>query len=45
MRRARPNVFLSPHIACVTAAAEPRFVDLMVHEVLRVSPATARGSG
>jgi phosphoglycerate dehydrogenase-like enzyme len=31
-----PNVFLSPHIAGVTAAAEPRFVDLMVDEVLRV---------
>jgi phosphoglycerate dehydrogenase-like enzyme len=34
--RAMPNVFLSPHIAGVTAAAEPRFVDLMVDEVLRV---------
>lgn len=31
-----PNVFLSPHIAGVTAAAEPRFFDLMVDEVLRV---------
>ncbi len=34
--RALPNVFLSPHIAGVTAAAEPRFFDLMVNEVLRV---------
>jgi phosphoglycerate dehydrogenase-like enzyme len=34
--RALPNVFLSPHIAGVTAAAEPRFFDLMVDEVLRV---------
>jgi phosphoglycerate dehydrogenase-like enzyme len=34
--RSLPNVFLSPHIAGVTAAAEPRFVDLMVDEVLRV---------
>ena len=34
--RSMPNVFLSPHIAGVTAAAEPRFVDLMVDEVLRV---------
>jgi phosphoglycerate dehydrogenase-like enzyme len=33
--RALPNVFLSPHIAGVTAAAEPRFFDLMVSEVLR----------
>jgi len=31
-----PNVFLSPHIAGVTAASEPRFFDLMVDEVLRV---------
>jgi phosphoglycerate dehydrogenase-like enzyme len=31
-----PNVFLSPHIAGVTAAAEPRFFDLMADEVLRV---------
>ena len=34
--RSMPNVFLSPHIAGVTAASEPRFVDLMVDEVLRV---------
>jgi phosphoglycerate dehydrogenase-like enzyme len=34
--RALPNVFLSPHIAGVTAAAEPRFFVLMVDEVLRV---------
>jgi phosphoglycerate dehydrogenase-like enzyme len=34
--RAMPNVFLSPHIAGVTAAAEPRFFALMVDEVLRV---------
>ena len=34
--RGLPNVFLSPHIAGVTAAAEPRFFDLMVDEVLRV---------
>lgn len=34
--RSMPNVFLSPHIAGVTAAAEPRFVDLMVDEVVRV---------
>ena len=34
--RSMPNVFLSPHVAGVTAAAEPRFVDLMVDEVLRV---------
>ncbi len=34
--RSLPNVFLSPHIAGVTAAAEPRFIDLMVDEVLRV---------
>lgn len=33
--RALPNVFLSPHIAGVTAAAEPRFFDLMVDEALR----------
>lgn len=33
--RSLPNVFLSPHIAGVTAAAEPRFFDLMVDEVLR----------
>jgi phosphoglycerate dehydrogenase-like enzyme len=33
--RVLPNVFLSPHIAGVTAAAEPRFFDLMVSEVLR----------
>jgi len=36
MLRSLPNVFLSPHIAGVTAASEPRFVDLMVDEVLRV---------
>lgn len=30
------NVFVSPHIAGVTAACEPRFFDLMVDEVLRV---------
>ncbi len=34
--RGLPNVFLSPHIAGVTAAAEPRFFDLMAEEVLRV---------
>jgi len=34
--RTMPNVFLSPHIAGVTAACEPRFFDLMVDEVLRV---------
>jgi phosphoglycerate dehydrogenase-like enzyme len=34
--RALPNVFLSPHIAGVTAACEPRFFDYMVDEVLRV---------
>ena len=34
--RSMPNVFLSPHIAGVTAADEPPFVDLMVDEVLRV---------
>lgn len=34
--RGLPNVFLSPHIAGVTAAAEPRFFDLMVDEVCRV---------
>jgi phosphoglycerate dehydrogenase-like enzyme len=33
--RAMPNVFLSPHIAGVTAAAEPRFFELMVDEVIR----------
>ncbi len=33
--RAMPNVFLSPHIAGVTAASEPRFFELMVDEVLR----------
>ncbi|HEX4092908.1 MAG TPA: NAD(P)-dependent oxidoreductase [Trebonia sp.] len=33
--RSLPNVFLSPHIAGVTAAAEPRFFDRMVDEVLR----------
>ena len=34
--RAMPNVFLSPHIAGVTAEAEPRFFAYMVDEVLRV---------
>ncbi|WP_051389409.1 NAD(P)-dependent oxidoreductase [Arthrobacter sp. 35W] len=34
--RSLPNVFLSPHIAGVTAACEPRFFDLMVDEVERV---------
>ena len=33
--RAMSNVFLSPHIAGVTAAAEPRFFELMVDEVIR----------
>jgi phosphoglycerate dehydrogenase-like enzyme len=33
--RRLPNVFLSPHIAGVTAASEPRFFDYMVDEVLR----------
>ena len=33
--RAMPNVFLSPHIAGVTAQAEPRFFELMVDEVIR----------
>jgi phosphoglycerate dehydrogenase-like enzyme len=33
--RAMPNVFLSPHIAGVTAASEPRFFDLMVDEINR----------
>ena len=33
--RDMPNVFLSPHIAGVTAAAEPRFFELMVDEVIR----------
>ena len=33
--RSMANVFLSPHIAGVTAACEPRFFDLMVDEVLR----------
>ena len=32
--RSLPNVFLSPHIAGVTAAAESRFFDRMVDEVL-----------
>ncbi len=31
-----PNVFLTPHIAGVTDAAEFRFFSLMVDEVLRV---------
>jgi phosphoglycerate dehydrogenase-like enzyme len=34
--RAMPNVFLSPHIAGVTDAAEPRFFAYMVDEVQRV---------
>jgi D-3-phosphoglycerate dehydrogenase len=34
--RSMPNVFLSPHIAGVTAQCEPRFFDLMVDEVTRV---------
>ncbi len=34
--RSMPNVFLSPHIAGVTAECGPRFFDLMVDEVLRV---------
>lgn len=33
--RSMPNVFLSPHIAGVTAAAEGRFFDLMVGEIQR----------
>jgi len=33
--RALPNVFLSPHIAGVTAASEPRFFDRMVDELTR----------
>ncbi len=33
--RRLPNVFLTPHIAGVTAAAEPRFFDYMVDEVVR----------
>jgi phosphoglycerate dehydrogenase-like enzyme len=33
--RRLPNVFLTPHIAGVTLAAEPRFFDYMVDEVLR----------
>ena len=33
--RGLPNVFLTPHIAGVTAASEPRFFDYMVDEVLR----------
>lgn len=34
--RAMPNVFLTPHIAGVTDAAEFRFFSLMVDEVVRV---------
>lgn len=34
--RSMPNVFLSPHIAGVTDAAEPRFFRYMVDEVTRV---------
>jgi phosphoglycerate dehydrogenase-like enzyme len=33
--RALPNVFLSPHIAGVTAASRPRFFHLMVDELQR----------
>jgi phosphoglycerate dehydrogenase-like enzyme len=33
--RKMPNVFLSPHIAGVTAQAEPRFFDRMVDELTR----------
>jgi phosphoglycerate dehydrogenase-like enzyme len=33
--RALPNVFLSPHIAGVTAASRPRFFSLMVDELER----------
>lgn len=33
--RRLPNVFLSPHIAGVTAACRPRFVSLMVDELQR----------
>jgi phosphoglycerate dehydrogenase-like enzyme len=33
--RRLPNVFVTPHIAGVTAASEPRFFDYMVDEVLR----------
>ena len=33
--RSMPNVFLTPHIAGVTAACGPRFVDLMVDEMRR----------
>ena len=33
--RALPNVFLSPHIAGVTAASRPRFFELMVGELER----------
>jgi D-3-phosphoglycerate dehydrogenase len=33
--RGMPNVFLSPHIAGVTAQAEPRFFDRMVDELIR----------
>nr|BFE60157.1 hydroxyacid dehydrogenase [Dactylosporangium thailandense] len=34
--RTMPNVFLSPHIAGVTDAAEPRFFEYMVDDVERV---------
>jgi phosphoglycerate dehydrogenase-like enzyme len=34
--RSMDNVFLSPHIAGVTAQGEPRFFDLMVDELERV---------
>src|SRR5436190_19120781 len=33
--RAMPNVFLSPHIAGVTAACRPRFFSFMVDELER----------
>ncbi len=33
--RRLPNVFLSPHIAGVTAASRPRFFELMVDELDR----------
>jgi phosphoglycerate dehydrogenase-like enzyme len=33
--RTMPNVFLTPHIAGVTADCGPRFVDLMVDEMRR----------
>ena len=33
--RSMTNVFLTPHIAGVTAACGPRFIDLMVDEMTR----------